>query len=298
MGSSSPSGSTQSSTSQQINTGPWSEQQPYLKQVFSEAQRLYGNSDQPAYYSGSTVADPTAAQTAGFQNTISRAMSGSPLLPAADKTTLNTINGSYLDPSSNPYLAKTYGMAADQVQRTFQNSTAPTTDAMFSAAGRYGSGGRYNAQRNNDMGLGATLDNLATSIYGGNYQNERGIQAATTANAPNLAAADYTDPQALINVGGQQQQQNQAQLTDLVNRWNYDQNRPWNNLARYQSMVQGNYGQSGTVNSTSTTPYFSNPTGSILGGALGLGSLFGSLATPGLGGSSAFGNLIGGIRSW
>lgn len=288
-GGSTPSGNTTST--QTVNTGPWEAQQPYLKDVFSEAQRLYGDKTSPAYFPGSTVAGPTAAQTQGYQAAIDRATAGSPLLPAANKTALSTINGSFLDPSSNPYLAKTYGAAADQVGRTFQNVTAPTTDAMFSGAGRYGSGARYNAQRNNDMGLGVTLDNLGTSIYGGNYQNERGIQAATTANAPTMAAADYIDPTALETAGGQQQQQQQSQLSDQVNRWNYDQNRPWNNLARYQSMVQGNYGQQGTT--TSTQPYFSNPAGNILGGVMGLGSLFGSLATPGLGKVSALGNVFG-----
>ena len=142
------------------------------------------------------------------------------------------------------------------------------------------------------MGLGTALNNLATSIYGGNYQQERDRQLTAAGGAPAMAAADYTDPTQLLNIGGQQQQQNQAQLSDQVNRFNFDQNRPWNNLARYQSMIQGNYGQQGTTTSTSTTPYFTNPTGNILGGILGAGSLFGSLATPGLGGQSPFGNVF------
>ena len=59
---------------------------------------------------------------------------------------------------------------------------------------------------------------------------------------PNLTQANYLAPTMLEQAGSQQQAQNQAQLTDLVNRFNYNQNEPYNWLQHYLGLVNGNYG--------------------------------------------------------
>ena len=137
--------------------------------------------------------------------------------------TLDTINGKFLDPSSSPYLADTYGQAADAVTRSYQTATAPGTSAAFSAGGRYGSGARNQQIDQNNRALGSTLDNLATSIYGGNYEAERARQMTAAGGAPGMVQAGYIEPGMRTSVGQQQQQQQQAELTDDVARWNYEQ---------------------------------------------------------------------------
>lgn len=290
MGKSTP----QTTTSEQkTNMGPWQPQQPYLTKAFSEAERLY-DSYNPQYYEGSTVAGATPAMQQGWQQAIQRAQQGSPLVPAAQGMTLDTINGKYLDPSSNPYLASTYGQAADQVTRNYQTATAPATSAAFAGAGRYGSGARNQAVDQNQRALGASLNNLATQIYGGNYQTERDRQMAAGGMAPGMVQAGYLEPSILSGIGAQQQQQNQNELNDQVARWNYNQQLPYNKLNSYLGAVSGNYGQSGTVEGKQTQMVNSSPLMQGLGGLLSLGSTVGSLAMPGLGGVSAFGNMFGG----
>ncbi len=290
MGKSTP--QTMTST-QQTDMGPWSAQQPYLTKVFSEAERLY-DTHNPKYFEKSTVAGATPAMTQGWDQAIRRAQQGSPLIPAAQGMTLDTINGKYLDPNSNPFLAATYGAAADQVTNAYRTATAPGTAAAYSAAGRYGSGARNQAVDQNNRGLLDKLNTLATSIYGGNYEAERQRQMTAAGGAPGMTQAGYIEPGILTSIGQQQQGQNQNELNDEVARWNYDQNLPYEKLARLLGAVQGSYGQSGTTTSTQTMPMYQNGVGSALGGLMSLGSMIGSFATPGLGGISAFGNLFGG----
>lgn len=69
-----------------------------------------------------------------------------------------TVNGAYLDPSTNPWLAKTY-------QKAFEESQA----ARLSQASQYGA---YGGSDYTDW-TRKSADDLATDIYGGNYQQER-----------------------------------------------------------------------------------------------------------------------------
>lgn len=273
-------GGTQTTNSTQtVNTGPWVDQAPHLKDIFNEAGGLYSGG--PAkYFPTSTVAGMDPAQTAGLQQIINRGLAGSPLTPAANDTALKTIQGGFLDPSSNPYLKSTYDAAADSVVRNYQTATAPNTDGAMVAAGRYGSGAYQNLREGNERALGTSLNNLATNIYGGNYQAERDRQQAQTNNTGALIQAGYLDPTAAINAGGALQGQKQNEINADKARWDYEQNKYWENLAKYYGIVGANsWGQNGTtqMQGTTTVPQTSNPLGQILGGALSAASVAGGL---------------------
>lgn len=263
-------------STQNVNMGPWEKQQPYLTKLFSEANNLYDNYN-PQYYQGSTVAGMTPGQKGAYESISGMGSTVNPILSAQNQTATDTISGKYLDPSTNPYLAATYGQAADQVARTYQTVTAPGTSAAFSAGGRYGSGARNQAVDQNNRAFGDTLTNLATNIYGGNYQAERGRQMDATNNAGTYASANYIPGTATANAEGALQAQNQRELDDLVARWNFEQNLPYNKLNAYQGAVQGNYGQSGTMTGTQTQTVNSNPLGQIFGALLSGASAAGGL---------------------
>lgn len=137
----------------------------------------------------------------------------------------DTMSGKYLDPATNPWLTATYDMAADKV--------GAGIDSKFAGAGRYGSGAHQGV-------LGTQLGNLATNIYGGNYQLERDKQWGATQGAPAWNAAVTTASAAPLSI--------------------------------YQGLVGGNYG--GTQ--TGQSPYYSNPLGNLIGGAM-LGGTFGKM---------------------
>ena len=89
-----------------------------------------------------------------------------------------TINGGYLDPSTNPYSSGMAKLIADRTQGEY-NST-------FGAAGRSHGG---LAALLSGQGVGDALNNF----YGNIYNSERGNQQAATLNEPAFHQGQYSD---------------------------------------------------------------------------------------------------------
>ena len=104
-----------------------------------------------------------------------------------------TIGGQYLNPATNPYLTATYNEAAKGVTDQYQTATAPSLMAEGEIASGGGPGALANSsafnqtQWQNQYGLGQNLQNLATNIYGGNYEQERQNQLNAASQAQGLA---------------------------------------------------------------------------------------------------------------
>jgi len=229
------------------NTAPWSGQQPYLSFGFQQAQDLY-NQGGPQYYPGATLAPVSDETTRALALQAQRALQGSPLNAAAQAGALGTARGDYLS-AGNPYLQNMFSSIA--------NTVTPSITGTFEGTGRYGSGAYANA-------LTSALANTAGNLAYQNYNNERGNMMQADAQAPTLANQDYTDIGQLASVGDARQQLAQQNINAAVDRYNYNQNLPYNTLANYMKMIQGNYGSS----STQTTQNYANP----IAGALGLGN--------------------------
>lgn len=267
-------GGGSTTSTQKVDMGPWAPQQPYLEGLFAAANTMATqNALQP--WQGTTVSPFSPAQSQGYQNVINTAAANGSAVAPTNAMLTATANGNYLDPSSNPWLASTFKNAAQGVTDAYQTATAPQTDSQFEMAGRYGSGAANQAQNQNQLALGRTLDTLANGIYGTNYQNERTNQLKAGAIAPSLDQAQYIDPTAMANAGGAQQEQAQKELTGQYNQFMQNQMLPWQTAQLYQGLISGNYGQSGTVQQQ--TPYYSNPIGSAFGGLMSLGGLAGQL---------------------
>lgn len=231
---------------------------------------------------GSPVVNAAQQQTA---NTIGGGYLQGPQNPYLNQMQ-GTMSGQYLNPQTNPYLQQTFDQAANRVTDAFSRGTAAQTDARFARAGAFGGSAWNEAQESNQRALGDSLSGLAANIYGTNYANERGLQNAAQqfganqfANnygrermlqqqasqfAPNLAAQDYRDAEALLNVGGMQQQLGQQYLTDDASRFAQAQQYPYQQFGMFGSMFSPNFG----MNSTQTQPGVS-PFAGLLGGAAG-----------------------------
>jgi hypothetical protein len=90
----------------------------------------------------------------------------------------NTASGTYLDPNTNPYMAQMVQAAMDPVTRNYQTSIAPSTDAMFSGGGRYGSGAMAGAVDTGQRNLVRGLSDLSGNLYGQQFARERQAQDA------------------------------------------------------------------------------------------------------------------------
>jgi len=254
-------GSETQTTIQQAD--PWSKQQPYLEEVFREAQRLYQQPG-PHYFPGETVAPFSPETELALNAQAARAMSGSPHLAALGQEALATLGGRYLS-TGNPYFGAMTARIANEIR--------PRLDSQFASSGRYASGAHQEAAAR------ALADATASLAYQ-SYSDERARMLQAAAFTPQLAQADYADIAQLAAVGQAREQMQQALVNDQIARFNFTQQLPFNKLAQYAGLIQGNYG--GTT--TTTAPY--NRGEALLNGAsAGVGlakEIFGdNLAWPG-----------------
>jgi hypothetical protein len=189
---------------------------------------------------GTPVAPFSDATNQALQMAQQRATSGSAVSNAANDYATKTLNGGFM--GSNPYLDQTFNRAA----LATQNQLA----SQFGASGR--DPGESQFLRSEQLG------NLANTIYGGQYQNERQNQQAIAGLAPGLANQSWSDIGGLANAGTTIDQRNQQvagqpqqALQDYINQLN---------------SVSGGYGQQQQY-----LPSQTNTASGVLGGAL-LGS--------------------------
>jgi hypothetical protein len=255
-------GSSPKPQTQNTVTEPWKDQQPYLKTGFEGALDLY-NQGAPAYYSGSTVANQssqTGAANSAIQNL---ALNGNPAVNAGQSQLMSTINGDYLN--SNPYLDAMYNKASSRVVDSYNQIQNPGIDSQYSLGGRLGQNAAYATTRGtSDQRAQDQLNDLATQIYGGNYATERQNQLGATNTAAQYGQNQMANLGALQGVGQYQDAYGQM-LTDAdIARYDYGAQAPYNNLANYMGLIQGNYGGSSTSTASAQKQ---NP----LSQALGLG---------------------------
>jgi hypothetical protein len=281
--------STPSHTSQ--TTEPPAYLAPYLRDAATETQSLYRTGG-PQYYPGNTVVPFSSQTEAALGGTEQRALAGSPVNRAAQDyatRTLTTAPTSQFGGASNPYLDATFNRAADQVQNRIQSG--------FAGSGRNIEAGRpLAAQEMND---------LATGIYGGAYENERNRMAQDLAQqratqfsvagmAPNLANQDYIDLQQLGGVGGQVEDLTGRLMEDQAARFDFNQNAPQVNLDNYLQRLGMVAGGAGST-TTGTTPTYRNRSAGALGGltaGAGLGTAL-SLSNPWTAALAIGGGLLG-----
>lgn len=211
-------GTTTTNTVQ--NSAPWGPMQPYLTDLASQAQSLQA-SQQGQTAMPSSVAGFSPVTQQALDATAQRAMTGSPLVSAADQSANNlmtpgmapgmaTLTGQlsgYADPGnayamagagSNPALNQAANILAANsgpnpyLDQMYQAASQPVIDqvnAQFGLAGRTGSAA-------NQQELTRDLGNLAGNIYGSNYLAEQqlGQNAASqlASIGQNLASRQLT----------------------------------------------------------------------------------------------------------
>lgn len=267
-------GGSSGSTTTTTKADPWAGQQPFLTTGFQSIKNTYApggtvtGANLPAYYPGQTIATDSPETQAALQARTGRALYGSPLTTAAQNQLTGTLNGDYLN--SNPYIDATYNKAAKGVTNKYNEIVNPGIDSAFSGAGRYGSGAYAQARNTSDRTAATELGDLASTMYGQNYANERQNQIQGQLYAPDLANQDYYDINQLSSVGDYKTNLAQQQIDADRAKYNYNANKDQTALQQYMELIQGNYG--GT--STQTNPYYRNSAGGGIGGvAQGIGAV-------------------------
>lgn len=213
---------------------PWGPSVPYRNEIMQQAQEQYQNGPLQ-YYPDSTVTPELDTSRDAINALINRGMTGSPVTGAAEQNITDTLEGKFLDPTTNPYWSS--------LVQGVTNSVTPQVNASFGLAGRTGSGMNQEALA---QGLSQGIGQLGANLYG----QERGNQLTAAGMAPTIANQDYVDIGNALQGSQQQEGYNQQQLNDLVNRFNFEQQAPGNALNQYANQINAVGSQGGTTTQT------------------------------------------------
>lgn len=241
--------------------------QPSLKYGLDEAQRLY-QAGGPKYYTGDTYVKTDPYTTSAISELAKRATAGSELTDKAQTELLGTIKGDYL--GGNPFFQGAFQPAATSARQAFETALGDI-GSKASLAGRYGSGA-MNTQVQGAAGeFAKKLTDTAGKLAYENYAQERARQQQATGMAPAMAEADYTDIQKLLAAGQLNEGYAGKVLQADIEKYNFLQNLPQQQLNQYLNQV---YGFPAGKTTTTETPYYTNPLATGLGtGLLGVNLL-------------------------
>jgi hypothetical protein len=191
------------------------------------------------------------------------------------------------------------GSIADRMrQATTAGTVANTLGAAYNQQNINRMKAADMANQINKSQFGTSADVLSQAGKYGTSATGLGLQYAKPAlNAPTSMLGQ------LNTIGGYQQAQNQAQLTDAVNRFNFEQAAPYDNLVKFRNLMQNSTNPNWGVTSMqgTQTQYVPGSGNGALGGGLGtlagagVGFMMGGPAGAMLGASlgGAGGGLIG-----
>lgn len=264
--------------SNKSSTQPWGPQGAAFQDLYGRAQGVLDT--QLNYFPGSTVADRNPWEIQANINVADIVNNQGGVTQSAAAENLRTTSGEYLDVNSNPFLRQFGDAAAEDISRVYNRTTSANIASRFGGAGRSAGprdsqNAEGNAQSAAQRDLGQELSQMYAGLYGGAYESERGRMQQASLGAGGIRDMQFRDQAALQAAGRDEFAYAQMQLSDIVNRFNFQQYEPFERLGMFQSLISqpGGYG----VSQSSGT----------LGGAQ-IGGMIGSVAASALG--SFFGN--------
>lgn len=184
----------------------------------------------------------------------------------------------------NPVYEQQAKRAADFMQQQFERSVPRSIGGDFQATGQFGSTRHGIAEGLARSDLQNQVGNMVGDIFSRGAQEATGRQQFALSNLGALLGQAQSPASQLFNIGATQQQQQQLELSDLVNRRLAMQQLPLAELQAYKGLISGDMG--GTTTQTQES-------GGGLGALAGLGlDLVGSaFGVPGMG--TTLGGLTG-----
>ena len=124
---------------------------------------------------------------------------------------------------------------------------------------------------------GQNAQTTAASGLGNTYNQGLSGMLQALGLYPQTAQATTLGPQAEYQAGQWQQQNQQAAINDLIQRYNFGQTQPYNNLNQFLGQISGNYGGTGSM----SQPYYlnqgANTASNVLGAGMGVATGIGAL---------------------
>ena len=221
-----------------VNADPWDVASPYMEGGFKEAQKMY-NEYTPQYYSGQTQAGFSPDQLTAQQGIRDFATQGAPSImnPALSAYQQGT-SANMLDVANNPYVNNMAQAAADRAMGSLTPEMANIRGGAIMSGG-YGGGRQGIAEGNALAGAADAANQAAAGIYSDAYGQGLGHQANTLGMTSGIMGAGFQPYGALGASGGQQQGREQALIQDAMAQQQFQQNLPYDKLAKYQAGITG-----------------------------------------------------------
>jgi hypothetical protein len=223
---------------------------PYLQMGLQRAQQLFFGA-QPQMFQGQTYVSPSAQTEQALAQQEALATGAQPSLQAAQQAYQaslgqigQTAAGGFLQ--GNPYQQAMLAAATRPLTQQFGEQVVPGIASLYSRAGRYGSGAMERALGGATEAYGRALGDVTSNIVGQDYARERGLQqqaqmgqAALAQAAPSFFQMGFLPSQALAQVGAAREQIAAQPLQEAMQRYQYSQLLPYEQLKGFLSSVYG-----------------------------------------------------------
>ena len=280
---------------------------PYLELGLRGAEQLFLQ-QQPSLFPGQMFVSPSEQTQAALNMQEDLALAQPTTLQAAQESFMRglggigaTAGGAFL--MGSPYRQQVIESATRPLVQQFEQTTLPGISSQFSAAGRYGSGAMERAVGTATEATGRAIGDIASNIAYQDYANERqrqqqalGLQIQGATLAPQIYGQQFLPSQQLAQVGAAREAIAAQPLQEAIQRYQFEQQVPYQQLQGFLSSVYG----TPMASSQYAPPAQTNRAASTLGGAaLGagvgqmIGGSFGGFSAPAIGaGIGALGGLL------
>ena len=223
---------------------------PYLQMGLQRAQQLFFGA-QPQLFPGQMYVSPSAQTQQALAQQEALATGAQPTLQAAQQAYQaslgqigQTAAGGFLQGS--PYQQAMLASATRPITQQFGEQVIPGIASLYSRAGRYGSGAMERALGGATEAYGRALGDVSANIVGQDYARERQLQqqaqlgqAALAQSAPSFFQMGFLPSQALAQVGAAREQIAAQPLQEQIQRYQYAQQLPYQQLQGFLSSIYG-----------------------------------------------------------
>lgn len=262
----------------QTTTSVLSPEQQELMQLAMPGVRQFAASV-PKRYSGTGIAGFDPAQTAGQEMALAAAGQQQGVVAGGANASNYWTSGNVWEPENNPALRGAIDASVRPITEQYLNTVLPS---IRSEADRYG---QFGSTRHQLANTGAARDYMRTvgdtssKLVNNAYDTNVNAQLKALGLLPQTAQALTIPAMTTSGVGDVRQALAQAQLSENIQGFNYDQLAPFLQSKEIMSLLPGLPG--GSTVSMASTPQPNRVTGALGGAAAG--AALGSMFLPGIG---------------
>ena len=275
-------------TTQVQKADPWAGQQPYLTDLYRQAQSQFQAGPQQ-FYPGRTYAEasPTVYQAENLQRQAALAQAGlglGSIVPGFQQALMSPAQR-FQDPMLQEALAANLRPIEESTSRLLQQARRGATQAGQLGGTRQGI---LESEVLKDM-LTKQSD-VASKMYGDLYGDVLRTQAATLGMSPSIMSTFTQPASTLAQVGAAETARAQQPITEAMQRFAFEQEAPSRALTQYGNIVAG------SILPPTTTATGPGPQGpGALAGAAGAGGLayLAGASNPVIAGAAILGGLLG-----